>query len=817
MTAGERMEIRTQTEFGAVFTLGDTLFSIESVSERIFRVVTTKETKITGHSLFISRRTCCPSAAAVTKSTAGFRVAAGQLEAEISENGTIVFRRSDGKQLLTMPAAELERIPVVHYDTEGQPPVIVREKTVDGERNFIQNLKPHEDRTAWRAKLNFLFASGEHLYGLGQGEEGILDYRGQTQYLYQHNMRTPMPVLMSSAGYAILLNCGSIMTFQDNACGSYFFLDTVSQAEFYFILGPSADQMVSGLRMLTGRAAMLPRWAFGYVQSKERYRTATELVQVAEHYRELALPLDCVVQDWNTWTPGRWGEKRVDPERFGDLPQALQKLHQLHVHAMVSVWPNMNRGTEDHTEFEREGLLLNDLCTYDAFSPRARAVYWRQARRELWRDGFDAWWCDSTEPFSGPDWKGEIKKEPWERYCLVGGEHKHFLDPEQANLYAYMHAKGIYENQRAETGNKRVLNLSRSGYAGAQKYGVVLWSGDTDAKWETLRKQITEGLSMGLSGYPYWTLDIGAFFTVGKDWRHRGCGCEKDPTPKWFWQGEYDQGANDPAYRELYTRWFEFGCFLPMFRSHGTDTPREIWNFGKKGEMFYDALAKFLHLRYRLMPYIYSLAGSVVLDNDTMLRSMFFDFPQDEKALTIRDAFLFGPALYICPVLKPMYFDHGGAMQNTVKIRECYLPAGGWFDFWTGSPYEGGRTVCAAAPIDRIPIFIRAGSILPMQEGLLYADQKTDEPMKLTIYPGADGAFTLYEDEGDGYGYENGAFSRIRLFWTEKTSTLTIGAREGRYPGMPEKREFLVCCGEQERQISYSGEQVSLRLPPEGV
>ena len=254
--------------------------------------------------------------------------------------------------------------------------------------------------------------------------------------------------------------------------------------------------------------------------------------------------------------------------------------------------------------------MLDDMSTYDAFDAEAREIYWQQAKAVLFDGGFDAWWCDSTEPFSGPDWGGEQKREPWERFQLVGGEHKRFLDPERANLYALAHARGIYENQRRETEEKRVMNLTRSGYAGSQRYGAVLWSGDTAARWSVMRGQIAEALSMAASGYPWWTLDIGGFFVVRENWRARGCGCENDPTPKWFWTGDFEAGIGDMGFRELYVRWLQFGCFLPMFRSHGTDAPREIWNFGQKGDAMYDAIEKFIRLRYRLMPYIYSLAGA---------------------------------------------------------------------------------------------------------------------------------------------------------------------------------------------------------------
>ena len=685
-----------------------------------------------------------------------------------------------GEVLLHEAGHELTRQDVIRYTTGGEAPVIDRVRTVDGERNFIRNLRPEVDRQATRAKLCFDFAPDEGIYGLGQGEEGVWNWRHQNQYLYQHNMRIPMPFFLSSRGYGLLADCGSLMTFQDDVNGTYLFMDTVSQLDYYVIVGDAAlcgggryDRIIDGLRRLTGRAPLLPKWAFGYIQSKERYDTAAELADVVRRYRELGVPLDGVVQDWQTWAEGHWGEKKVDPARFGDLRQRMDEIHAMHAHAMVSVWPNMNQGTADYEEFAAAGKLLHDLSTYDAFDPEARAMYWRQAKAELFDGGFDAWWCDSTEPFSGPDWGGAHKREPWERFRLVGEEHKRFLDPAKANLYAMAHARGIYENQRLDTEEKRVLNLTRSGYAGSQRYGAVLWSGDIPARWDVMKGQIAEALNMAASGYPWWTLDIGAFFVVKENWRGRGCGCNMDPSPKWFWVGDYERGIDDLGYRELYTRWLQFGCFLPMFRSHGTDAPREIWNFGEKGGLFYDAIEKFIKLRYRLMPYIYSLAGNVWRENGMMLRPLLFDFPGDARAAATADEFMLGPSLLVCPVTQPMYYGPGSAPLTAEKKWRCYLPAGcDWYDFWTGERFAGGREVDVDAPLERMPLFVRAGSIIPMAEGLQYAAQPLEQ-LEAVVWPGADARFELYEDAGDGYGYEKGEYTVKQLLWDDAARRLT--------------------------------------------
>jgi len=766
------------------FKTPDGLYRLEGVLPGVVRVVHTKEQTVAAPSMLLQAPQLPGNAGDFAdrghdEGRAWLR--SGNLLAEYDRaSGRLTWKRAGtGEVLLREAGHVLAAQDVIRYTTGGEPPVIERVKTVDGERNFIKNLKPVTDRRAWRARLCFDFDADEGIYGLGQGEEGTWNHRHQNRYLYQHNMRIPMPFFLSSKGYGVLVDCGSLMTFQDDAEGSYLFMDTIGQLDYYVITGDGAienpfDAIIDGLRRLTGRAALPPKWAFGYVQSKERYKTARELSDVVRRHRELGVPLDCVVQDWHTWREDRWGEKRVDPARYGDLRQRMDEIHAMHAHAMVSVWPNMNQGTVDCEQFSEKGWLLNDLSTYDAFNPDARALYWQQAKAELFDGGFDAWWCDSTEPFSGPDWGGEVRREPWERFKLVGDEHKRFLDPAQANLYALVHARGIYENQRADAPDKRVLNLTRSGYAGSQRYGAVLWSGDISARWDVMKAQIAEGLSMAASGYPWWTLDIGGFFVVRDNWRGRGCGCDSDPTPKWFWQGDYEDGVGDLGYRELYVRWLQFGCFLPMFRSHGTDTPREIWNFGQKGEPFYDAIEATIRLRYRLMPYIYSLAGRVWRDNGMMLRPLLFDFPNDRRAAATADEFLLGPSLLVCPVTEPMLYGRGSAPLDRAQRWTCYLPEGcDWYDFWTGERYTGGREVTVEAPLDRIPLFAKTGAIIPMAEGLQYADQKPDEPLEIHVWRGADGAFDLYDDAGDGYGYERGEYALNPLRWDDGRGELT--------------------------------------------
>ena len=355
------------------------------------------------------------------------RTGGGAVEAIVSKDTLAVtwVKAFDGQVLLSEGRKEFTEIPVMKYTTGDEAPVIERVKTVDGERNFIKNLKEIEDHKALQGRLHFRFRANEHIHGLGQAEEGIYDYRGHVQYLYQHNMRIPMPMMVSDRGYGIFFDCTGLMTFSDTENGSYIFFDTIPYLDLYFVSGDRIDDIIAGFRYLTGDAAMLPKWAFGYVQSKEQYYTAEELVEVAEQYRRLGIPLDCVVQDWNTWEKDKWGNKILDKERYSNMKECSDRLHEMNVHTMVSVWPNMNSGTENYDEFMAKGQLLNDLATYDAFDKNAREVYWKQVKEGLFDKGFDSFWCDSTEPFSGPDWGGEIRREPWKRFQIVGPLHKH--------------------------------------------------------------------------------------------------------------------------------------------------------------------------------------------------------------------------------------------------------------------------------------------------------------------------------------------------------------------------------------------------------
>jgi alpha-D-xyloside xylohydrolase len=725
-----------------------------------------------------------------------------QLTLQIDKlTGAFTWRDSKAEILVREPAQggkHLERVNVERriFDESIR---VHAEATADGIKARVENAKVVIDRQAFQTKLEFLFSDGEAIYGLGQHEDGILNYRGKCQYLYQQNMKVAMPVIVSSRGWAILFDTSSYAEFHDDEHGSYFWTEVDDEMDFYFIVGPEFDQIISHLRKLTGKPTMLPRWAYGYVQSKERYRTQQELIDTAREFRERSIPLDCIVQDWLTWTGKFWGDKHPDPERYPDPSALTNALHAIDVKLMVSIWPIMRGESPNQIEMRNAHFLLGNDATYDAFNLQARDLYWQQANRGWFRHGIDAWWCDCTEPFEA-DWKGSIKPQPWKRVQINTNESKTYLDPEIINAYSMLHSQGIYEHQRATTSEKRVVNLTRSGFPGQQRYGAITWSGDTCARWEVYRRQIADGLNFCVTGNPRWTIDIGGFFVGRRE--------------QWFWRGDYPKGCEDEGYRELYVRWLQLGTFLPMFRSHGTDTPREPWRFGKPGELAYDSIIKFIQLRYQLLPYIYSTAAAEWLRDDTMMRMLAFDFRTDPNVLNIRDQFMFGRSIMVCPVTHPMYFGPNSTpLTDIPRTRDVYLPAGtDWYDFWTGSRHTGGQTITASATLDALPIFVRAGAILPVHAIVQHASQPMKE-IELRIYPGSNGSYELYDDTGDGYGYEAGEYAITPLSWNDASQRLHVKTRLGNYTSVA--RDFVVKLAnhpERPMRLRYNGTPCDLSL-----
>jgi len=740
------------------------------------------------------------------------------------DTGALSYFKTDGTLLLREPERGGKWLTpkAVHRNVFRKDADVAFAQSTDGIRAAATQYETVFDRMAFEAKLEFEFAEDEALFGLGSHEEGYGNLRGKSRQLYQQNMKAVIPYFVSTRGYGVLLDCCSLMTFHDDAQGSFWWADVVDELDFYVIAGDNFDAVTCGYHHLTGSVPLPPKWAFGYVQSKERYVNAAEMLEVVREYRRRRIPLDAIVLDWKSWpNGGAWGQKSLDSLRFPDPEQFADELHALGVHWMASIWPIMTGGCADQRELLAEDLMLGNQSTYNAFSPQARRVYWQQAETGLFRKGVDAWWCDCTEPFEA-DWAGAVKPDPDVRLAINTGESKLYIDPADINAYSLLHSQGIYEGQRSVTQDRRVLNLTRSSYAGQHRYGTVTWNGDICATWDVLRRSIPEGVNFCAAGEPYWTLDIGGFFIDSKP-------------DLWFWRGDYsdgcrgltamdatepdpaDTGCRDLGYWELYTRWLQYAVFLPMFRSHGTDAPREIWRFGDEGIPFYDAIARFIRLRYQLMPYIYSLAAEITFHSGSMVRAVALEFPHDRETFDLVDQYLFGPALLVCPVTQPMYYDkQSQPIFNAEKSCEVYLPAGAdWFDFWTAEVHSGGQTIIANAPLDIMPIFVRAGSIVPMTEVMQHVNELPNAAYELRVYTGCDAAFTLYEDAGDGYAYERGEFARIRIEWTEDMGELILHAREGEFPAMTRERDFLVALfsssGRQTYNVYYAGEEIRLQ------
>jgi len=674
------------------------------------------------------------------------------------ETGSYTYYDGMGKLLLNEAKKDSKELQSFMTYTLLEEDAQVEEiQTADGKKKVVREASRVPAGEQYHTRLNLEFQEGEHLYGLGQYEEGFGSLRGQVVYVHQGNRQIAVPMLVSTLGYGILMDTYSPMIFSDTEYGSYLYSEVSEELDYYFMNGKSMNGVIKEYRYLTGKASMLPKWAFGYLQSQERYETQEEVLSVASEYHRRGIGLDGIIQDWISWDGAKWGEKSFDTVRYPNPKEMTSKLHDMDVHFMLSIWANPGDTSDDYKEFKTAGLLLPADNSYNAYLPEARGMYWKQAKRGLFDKGVDAWWCDNSEPYA-PEWTVPVKPEPsrlFDMYCKEAGAH---LPALEMNSYAFYHAMGVYEGQRSVTEEKRVFNLTRSGHTGQQRFGTVLWSGDIAATWDTLRRQIAAGLGLCASGLPYWTVDIGAFFVKNGN--------------MWYWKGDYNNTTEDLGYAELFTRWYQWGTFLPIFRGHGTDCRRELWMF--EHTPFYEALLAANRLRYELMPYIYSLAGRTWLQDESMMRYLAFDYPTDEVACSIKDQYLFGASLMVCPVTKPMYYGvNSVVLDGVAKTRPVYLPEGQWYDFYTNKAFDGGRWIEADADISNIPVFVKAGAILPMaEEAESTAAQK--ELSKLRVYAGADGEFTFYTDAGDGYGYEKGEYECVTLKWDDKAQKLAM-------------------------------------------
>jgi alpha-D-xyloside xylohydrolase len=868
---------------GIIVIVGSEKIRLRVMGEKIIRVESTRS----GESLTHKSLSVVASPPKDVKWTAKEETGAavlktGSVQAKVSlATGKIQFLDTSGKILLQENGREIS------------PAVVLGEKTNN-------------------VKQKFILSDVEALYGLGQHQEGNMNLRGKSVDLYQVNMNVSVPVLVSTNGYGILWDNPSLSKFTDNSQGMELRSEVGDGVDYYFIAGCTIDEVVSGYRALTGQAPMYPKWAYGFFQSKERYQTQKEVLGIVDEFRRRQVPLDVIVQDWYYWEPQPWGSHYMNRDRYPDPVKMNKEIHERGAKIIISVWAKFFPGSTNYSEMDEKGFLLKSTSEgsryYNPYDPGARALYWRQIRDSLLVKGFDGWWLDASEPEVG-DLRNDSIKEITDNNLGTGARY--------LNSYPLMTTTAVYEGQRRETSDKRVYILTRSAFAGQQRNAATTWSGDIIASWDVFHRQIPAGLNFCFAGIPYWTTDIGGFFV------------------------NVPGGSKNDMYRELFTRWYQYGAFCPIFRVHGTNTPREIWWFGEPGDRSYDAQLKFNNLRHRLMPYTYSLGWKVTHENYTMMRGLAFDFARDSRVYNIDDQFMFGPSLLVNPVTVPMYrawatadsgsiippkyllalngkpgltgeyyegmdfgkkfatrkdsiidFNWGedvpmnGMPQdsftvrwrgkivapetgeysiNTItddgarvwvdnkqiiddwtghaplinsgkvhleagksydvkfeyydywlgavaqlrwilpsqqkpdtialpeKTRKVYLPGQtAWIDFWTGETFAGGQTITAPAPIDIMPLYVKAGSTIPMGPYLQYATQKPADPIELRIYPGADGTFEMYEDENDNYNYEKGKYAIIPFSWNDKGRTLTIGDRAGAFAGMLRERTFNI-------------------------
>ena len=572
------------------------------------------------------------------------------------------------------------------------------------------------------------------------------------------------------------------------------------EADYYFMAGDNYDGVIRDYRQLTGKAPVMPQWALGFWQSRERYSTQKELVETVKEFRRRHIPLDNIVQDWQYWLPDEWGSHAFDPARYPDPEKMLDDVHQMHARFMISVWPKFYTNTEHYKELKKAGYaythaeedslvdwLGHKQSFYDAYAAGGRKMFWKQMDESLYSKygkKIDAWWMDASEPNL--------------RDCLPLDYMKWLLGPnalgsstEYLNAYALVNAQAIYEGQRSVDPDKRVFLLTRNGFGGLQRYSTASWSGDIGTSWTDMRMQMAAGLNYSMSGIPFWGMDIGGFSVMSK----------------------FQSPAFNEEWQELQTRWHQFGAFVPLFRTHGQWPRRELWNITGKGSSAYESILWYMRLRYRLMPYLYSLTGAVHFEDATLMRGLPMDFPDDPEVRDLSDQWLLGPALMPCPVY-----------EYKARSRSVYFPEGGWYDFYTGAYIPGGQRLTVDAPYERMPLYVRAGSIIPFGPSVEYTGEKPADDILIVVYAGADARFTLYEDDGLTYGYEKGEYSTIDFFWDDTARRLFIGARKGVFPNMLGSRTFRVCVvdpehphgydpdGESALSILYDGQEDSVGL-----
>ncbi len=666
---------------------------------------------------------------------------------------------------------------------------------------------------------SFKLDPDEEIYGLGQQQDGKMSKRGVKLRMIQSNTDDYIPFMLSSKGYGLFWDNYSPTTFEDTPDSTYFKSDVGDAIDYYFMYGENADSVIACMRNLTGQAPMYPLWTYGFWQSRERYKTQDELLGVVKRYRELGIPLDGIIQDWQYWGSNYlWNAMDFLNSGFPKPQKMVDDVHNLNTHMIISIWNSFGPKTKQYKELDSINALFNfetwplsgietwpprmdypsGVKVYDPYNPKARDIYWKYLNEGLFSLGIDGWWIDSSEP-------DHINPEPsdFDTKTYLGSFRK------VRNAFPLMTVGGVAQHQLEQSTDKRVFILTRSAFAGQQRYGANLWSGDVVASWQALRDQISAGLNISLCGLPYWNSDIGGFFL----WDF------KDP-------------LHNPDYRELQVRWMQFGTFCSMMRSHGEGYPREIYQFGEKGNPVYDAIEKYINLRYRMLPYIYSSSWEVTNKQSSLMRALVMDFSNDKKALDINDEFMFGKSFLVSPVTKSMYWKNQIQGKDTIKVEDystvktknVYLPKGFiWFDFWTGEQYIGGQTIEKEVPLDIIPLYVKAGSIVPWGPKVQYADEKNWDNLEIRVYEGADGTFTLYEDEYDNYNYQKGYFAEITFNWDDAKKSLTIEQRNGSFKGMIANRKFNIIfvsqnkgtginiAGNYDKKITYSGKKMVIK------
>lgn len=661
---------------------------------------------------------------------------------------------------------------------------------------------------AYTISQSFLLDKEEAIYGLGQQQQGKMVQRNLMLNMVQGNTDDYIPFFQSNKGYGLFWDNNSPTIFEDRPESTSFKSDVGDGVDYYFMYGSNADGVIACMRDLTGQAPMFPLWTYGYWQSKERYKSQDEVVGVIKKYRELGVPLDGIIQDWQYWGNNYlWNAMEFLNSEFSNPQKMIDDVHALNAHMIISIWSSFGPQTKPYRELDKLGALMNfktwpesgsetwppnkdypsGVRVYDAYNPEARDIYWKYLNAGIFSLGMDGWWMDSTEP-DHLSWKPEDMNNK----TFLGSFRK------VRNAYPLMTVGGVSSHQRSTTSDKRVFILTRSAFAGQQRYGANTWSGDVTASWDALKNQISAGLNFSLSAIPYWNSDIGGFFL-----------------------NNFRKKLDDASYRELYARWIEFGTFCPMMRSHGADAPREIYQFGKKGDKVYDTIEKYINLRYNLLPYIYSISWDVTANQSSMMRALVMDFASDKNALDINDEYMFGKSILVCPVTKVMYSKDTQEDFTSIKSRELYLPKGtDWYDFWTGEKQTGGQNISKETPLDIIPLYVKAGSILPIGPKVQYATEKKWDNLEIRVYKGADGEFTLYEDENDNYNYEKGAYSTITFRWNDAKKVLSINDRKGSFPGMLTERKFnivIIVAGKNignkyDKIVTYTGKKVSVKL-----